>query len=139
MSYVAAGYVEAGYFGPPGSRAMFQLGDKILNFEQAPLRPPLDLTLLQAEFTSSGGRSFALPQIGEEQILLLRWPRLYAYYRAQLLDWFFNVAQGQMHSFSYRAADDQLYTVRLATSQLPEIREVADQRYQVEIALLVIS
>jgi len=139
MSYVEAGYAEAGYFGQPGSRAMFQLGGQTLNFEQGPLRPTLDLELLQAEFASAGARGFALDPIGEELILLLRWPRLYAYYRTRLLDWFFNVADGMAHSFTYRAPDATLYIVRLATPQLPEIREVADQRYKVEIPLLVIS
>lgn len=139
MSYVEAGYAEPGYFGSPGSRAMFQLGGQILQFEQDPLRPVLDLALLQAEFASASGRNFALAQIGEEQLLVLRWPRLYGYYRTLLLDWFFNVAQGMSHSFTYRAPDDTLYTVRLAAPQLPEIREVAFQRYAVEIPLLVIE
>lgn len=139
MNYVEAGYIEAGYLGQPGSRAMFQLGDNTLNFEQAPLRPPLGLELLQAGFASSGGRDFALAPIGEEQIILLRWPRLYAYYQDQLLDWFFNIAQGMANSFTYRSPDDSLYTVRLASPDMPELREVGHQRFAVEISLLVIS
>ena len=138
MSYVAAGYAAPGYFGQPGSRAMFQLGTQTLNFEQSPLRPPLDSVQLQAEFASAGGRSFALVPIAEEQTLLLRWPRLSGYQRDRLLDWFFNVAQGMSNSFTYRAPDDTLTTVRLAAPDLAEIREVANQRHAVEVPLSVV-
>ena len=139
MSYVADGYVASGYIGQPGSRAMFQLGAQTLNFEQSPLRPPLDLEEIQAEFESAGGRHFALDPIAEEQVMVLRWPRAYSYYADRLIDWFYNIAEGMANSFTYRDKDDNTFTVRIATAELPEVREVRGGRFELEVPLLVLA
>jgi len=137
LNYVDSGYIDAGYIGVPGSGVKFALGAQTLNFEQAPLRPPRDIELIQADALSAGGRRFGFAIIAAEDILVLSWPRLLGYYRERLIDWFNNVADGMAISFTYVDKDGVERSVRIADPQLPEIRQIAGDRYAVQIRLLV--
>jgi len=137
MSYVESGYIEAGYFSGAGSGVRFALGVQTLDFDQAPQRPPRDLQLIQADARSAGGDRFGFDILASEDIVTLTWPRLLGYHRNQLIDWFNNVADGMANSFSYVDKNGVEQTVRFADPQLPEIRQIAGDRYVVQIRLLV--
>jgi hypothetical protein len=137
MSYVDPGYALNGYFGSVGSLARFQLGMVTINFEQPPLRVPTDLELLQTTFSSAGGMPFALAPLAEEELLQLRWPRMFRYYRDRLVDFFANTADGMNGVFDYRDPVGQVLQVRFSSPDLPEIREVAIDRFVVDVSLLV--
>ena len=137
MSYVDSGYVAASYFGGPGSGVRFVLGGQTLDFDQAPLRPPRELQLIQADALSAGGQRFGFDILASEDLLTLSWPRLLGYHRDRLLDWFDSVADGMANSFSYIDRDGVERTVRIADPQLPEIRQIAGDRYAVQLRLLV--
>jgi len=137
LNYVDSGYIDAGYIGVPGSGARFVLGAQSLDFDQAPLRPPRDFELIQTDALSAGGQRFGFEILAVEDVMTLSWPRLLDYYRERLIDWFNSVANGMANSFIYVDKDGAEQTVRIADPQLPEIRQIAGDRFAVQVRLLV--
>lgn len=140
MPYVEPGYAEdqGRYFGGPGSLVRFTAADgQTLNFDQAPLRPPGELNLIQAESRTAAGVPFGHAVYGADETLRLRWPRLYTYHRDRLLDWFRSVVVGMGGVFTYRDVAGVDRAVRSASPALPEIREIAPDRHQTEIDLVI--
>lgn len=137
--YVESGYIDSGYFGGAGTRAAFLLGSQTLVFQEAPLRPPVSLALIQAEGKSAGAVRVGHPVWAADDLIDLRWPRMHAFALQQLRAWWSTVARGMAVSFVYRDPWDVLRTVRFASSELPEVREVAYGRFEVSFRLRIES
>ncbi len=136
MDYVESGYVEAGYFGQPGSLCAFFSGTHALLFDQAPQRPPQSLTLIQAQDATAGGVDYGYQVFASDRLLTLTWPRMQTYYRDRLRAWFKDVAKGMALTFDYRQVDGSLLSVRFGSPTI-KISEITPDRHQVEVVLWV--
>lgn len=137
--------------------AKFILGADELDFERAPQRPPRSLALQQASARNSGGGLIGFEVFGGEDVITLSWPGMSSADKDALLNWFATLADGMSNSFTYQTAIEQLYiaagyvvdgyvateypayNVRFADAALPEITELAPDRYAVSVNLLVES